>query len=261
MIEFSISLFDYNNSLLFIYNLITVNSSVYLFSCPPPTNSICFDYYSGTISIYFFTPTFFLKLKIISFFQFNCFLNISASTITSFRLSSTMAMDIEDLCLFIFAGISVPIYLLVLLTIVLNQQKFNSSFFTLCLSLGIYDLAYIIHEYLFDKASNFGYFAPFFANYGYNGGFLALYATVLEWGFTMGQFTGTLIIAINRFTAIVFSISHEKVWKIEYQTKSTLLILVMDWSTFSDHHWSAISECRHLCCPIDDNAISILSRI
>jgi hypothetical protein len=82
-----------------------------------------------------------------------------------------MAMQPVDICLFVFFLISLPIYIVFITTIILNRSKspFNGSFFTLCLALGFFDLAYIIHSYAFDKGANFGWFQPLFYDNGYVG--------------------------------------------------------------------------------------------
>lgn len=125
-----------------------------------------------------------------------------------------MALKEEsDICMLIFVSISVPFYILFLLCILINRRKepFNSTFFTLCLSLGVADIATLIHSYVFVKTPGWSWGHVFWVTYGSRGSFLALYSNALMWGLALAQHIGVLLIAINRFTAIALSLRHENV--------------------------------------------------
>ncbi len=112
--------------------------------------------------------------------------------------------------LFGFVLISIPFYILFLLTLVVNRKKepFNSHFFRLTVSLGIADIATVIHSYIFIRMPGWGcpyWFWTFFIKYGPDGTFLPYYAMSLQFSLGLAQHLGVLLIGINRLTMMTLN--------------------------------------------------------
>lgn len=120
---------------------------------------------------------------------------------------------VSDIILVIFVSVSVPIYITFILTVIRNRSKepFKSAFFTLCVSLGAADIVMVLHSYLFVKTAGWGWFAKIWLFYGQRGSILALYGNSMMFSMAVNQHLGVLFLGVNRFTAIVFSVRHEKV--------------------------------------------------
>jgi hypothetical protein len=115
-----------------------------------------------------------------------------------------------DVILATFVFISLPFYILFLLTLVVyrKQEPFNSHFFLLSISLGIADIGTIIHSYLFIRMPGWGcpdWFWTFFINNGPKGSFLAFYAIALQFSLGLAQHLAVLLIGLNRLTMMTLN--------------------------------------------------------
>jgi hypothetical protein len=119
----------------------------------------------------------------------------------------------SDIILVIFVSISIPVYIVLIATALLNRSKepFRSAFFTLAVSLGVSDIFMIFHEYFFIKTAEWGWCKEFWLTYGSRGSFLAFYSIAMAFALAAAQFLGVLLLSINRFTAIVFYSKHARV--------------------------------------------------
>ena len=140
--------------------------------------------------------------------------------------------ETSDKVMLVFVAFSIPFYILFLLTIFINRHKepFNSPFFILCFSLGLADVATLFHTYIFVKAPGWSWGNLFWVEYGYPGSFLSYYVFMVLWALSFAQNIGVVLIAINRFTAVVFTFCHQGV-SIFFQSLSGGLIT---FSLFSD---------------------------
>ena len=136
------------------------------------------------------------------------------STSNPVTLEPKMALyETSDKVMLAFVAFSIPFYILFLVTILINRHKepFNSSFFILCFSLGIADMATLFHSYIFVKAPGWSWGHLFWVKYGYPGSFLSYIGNMLLWALALAQHIGVLLIAINRFTAVVFTFRQQRV--------------------------------------------------
>uniref|UniRef100_A0A914WH38 Uncharacterized protein n=1 Tax=Plectus sambesii TaxID=2011161 RepID=A0A914WH38_9BILA len=129
-------------------------------------------------------------------------------------------------CLFAFSAFSLIFYIFVLFIIAKNRKTapFNSSFFTLALSLGIIDCIVIINSYATVKFAGWGWIPDFYLSTNNANGStfrelmaangssrLALVSQVLAWGPAAAQYVSVLLTAINRLTAVYTPLRHETV--------------------------------------------------
>ena len=151
--------------------------------------------------------------------------------------STSGLIEPSDKVMLVFVAFSIPFYILFLLTISINRHKepFNSPFFILCFSLGLADVATLFHTYIFVKAPGWSWGHLFWVEYGYPGSFLSYYGNMILWALSFAQNIGVLLIAMNRFTAVVFALSHENVCSLSIERHSDRDLLYFThfqiWST------------------------------
>uniref|UniRef100_A0A914VHR6 Vomeronasal type-1 receptor n=1 Tax=Plectus sambesii TaxID=2011161 RepID=A0A914VHR6_9BILA len=123
--------------------------------------------------------------------------------------------QMNQIILLIFDTISIIIYILFLFTIIVNrkQQPFQSEFFRLSISLGVADIATVIHSYIFVRFPSWGWDKDWFLRNGSNGSFLPFYAISVQFALSFSQHLGVLLIGINRYSRIVLKqSSYDKMW-------------------------------------------------
>lgn len=184
---------------------------------------------------------------------------LSKRLLLHFRARITMQP--VDVCLIVLVIICLPVYILFLLTIIINRNvsPFNSSSFTILLSVGFFDIAYLFHSYIFEWAANFGWFQQFFAANGDQGSFLALYATLLVWALLLGQSLGSMMLSFNRFTAVFFSLHHEKVENAVRICVFITFSTAVDRTSFSGDVCGSAHFHRYIHCAVDNNAVWVYS--
>ncbi len=125
-----------------------------------------------------------------------------------------MAFTLFYQIFFALSLISIPFYLLFLITIVRFRKidPFKSSFFCICLSVGICDLISILNSWLLFRFPSFNWLGlDQYAKDDTRGLILAKIATIISWHCGMHQHIAVATLAFNRLTALVFSGWHELV--------------------------------------------------
>jgi MFS family permease len=105
--------------------------------------------------------------------------------------------------------ITFPIYILLLITLwkYRKEETLKHSFFKLMFSIGIADIG-VISTIFFARVAEWGWFPLFFIGLG---GFSSRIFNFFNLFFAMAQALGVFVVAINRYTAYMMPLRHQKV--------------------------------------------------
>ncbi len=111
---------------------------------------------------------------------------------------------LTNVVLFVLAIVSLTLYLAIIVLLIKrrNQKHFNSPFYKIFVSLGLIDISQLVNSYVTLRFPMFGLFPSLYD--GEFGDWLAKYACFSVWFFIFGQFTGNLLMAVNRYTTFKF---------------------------------------------------------
>lgn len=140
------------------------------------------------------------------------------STVSSSSSAMIISCDTVYYCIFqwillLVAIVSSFVYVIFLIVLIKHRkttEEFRSSFFKIWMALSVADLYVLLHTHMFTKPAYWGWFREeLFLRY--QSGFLPSYAAFGMRTASLAQFNGVLLLALNRYTAIVLPIRHHKV--------------------------------------------------
>jgi hypothetical protein len=128
-----------------------------------------------------------------------------------------MPLPTAEIVYTVIGAISMAIYIFVLLSIIhfrrRNESDFCSSFFTIFISLGVADILSRIMSQLFTILPYDSNIQQFYLSAGNaDNDLLAKFAIFVTFFPGYAQYFGHLLISINRFTALSFPFTQEKVY-------------------------------------------------
>jgi hypothetical protein len=110
-----------------------------------------------------------------------------------------------NVALFLVGVVSLALYLAIIVLLIKrrNEKNFSSPFFKIFISLGLIDICQLVSSYVTLRFPMFGLFPSLYN--GEFGAWLAKYACFAVWFFIFGQFTGNLLMAVNRYTTFKYA--------------------------------------------------------
>ncbi len=122
--------------------------------------------------------------------------------------------SIPEVVSFGLSCICFPIYVVFLITLIKFRKKspFDSSFFAISFSHGVADVLMLIQSYMVYKFPQWDWLDLRNLYRAHSTGWLPIYCVVGVWFFGTAQMFGIVILALNRFSALVFPFGHSQVY-------------------------------------------------
>jgi hypothetical protein len=114
---------------------------------------------------------------------------------------------------FIFAIITVPLYCFVIFILhkeMRAESKRSKAFYIICNVVGYVDVICLLNNYLIYMPPRWNWFTDFYLQVGTP--FLRI-GFFISWAGAMIQLQSTMLITLNRFTALVYAQRHDQVKK------------------------------------------------
>ncbi|KAI6236195.1 hypothetical protein M3Y95_00131800 [Aphelenchoides besseyi] len=119
--------------------------------------------------------------------------------------------NVIEWSVFIFTVITIPLYILLLSVIrETNEKRSSASFYLICEIVGYIDVVCLLNTYLTYQFAKWGWFADFYLS---TGSTLLRIGFFISWASGVSQVHSTILLALNRFTAIVFVHKHDLYWR------------------------------------------------
>lgn len=114
---------------------------------------------------------------------------------------------------FVFAITTIPIYSFLLFILhkeVRDNTKRSNAFYLICCIVGYVDILCLLNNYLLYMPPRWNWFLDVYLRAG---DIPVKIMFVISWGANFAQLQATLLMALNRFTALVFAQRHDLIWR------------------------------------------------
>lgn len=112
----------------------------------------------------------------------------------------------------VYSGVTLPLHLVVLAIIIIelrSNNRVNNSFYQICLVFGAVDLTCLVNNFLFYAFPRWNWLREAYIEAGDTGLHLGFF---ISWGLGISQVSLTLLMSINRFTALICAPMHNEIW-------------------------------------------------
>uniref|UniRef100_A0A914WBH2 G-protein coupled receptors family 1 profile domain-containing protein n=1 Tax=Plectus sambesii TaxID=2011161 RepID=A0A914WBH2_9BILA len=133
-------------------------------------------------------------------------------------------VDVLAMFVNIFMFITVPIYILMIITLVKNRREetLKHSFYSLVISIGIADIGAMLSVF-FNIVASFAWIPSFYLALG---DLASRIYNTCAFFFSAAQVIGVFVIGLNRFTAYMLPMSHQEIWD---HGKWLRVVVVLQW--------------------------------
>lgn len=113
---------------------------------------------------------------------------------------------------FVFAIVTIPIYLFLIYILhkEVKDSKKSNAFYQICLVVGYIDIFCVLNNYCIFLPPRWNWFVEFYLRIGKP---LLKVCFFISWAANLAQLQATLLMALNRFTALVYAQSHDLMWR------------------------------------------------